>query len=224
MWPCTPCTVRRPESEPRRPILIMSPVSFSLEGSPTMHQSMRCAALHQRLDHALGAVDRRAFLVAGDQEGDRAAMAGVLGDEALGGRHHRRQAALHVGGAAAIEHAVADLGLERVRAPFLERARWARHRYGRRSRATAWPRRAPPRGCRRWRSAGARCESRSRPGARPSAAGSPRRRALRSCGRSSPGSALASRTWVPAGWRRAKDEARALYGAATRRASGLAGG
>ena len=40
MWPCTPCTVSRPESEPRRPILIVSPSSFSLEGSPTMHQSI----------------------------------------------------------------------------------------------------------------------------------------------------------------------------------------
>ena len=46
-----------------------------------MHQSMRGAARHQRLDHALGAIDRGAFLVAGDQEGDRATMLRVLGDE-----------------------------------------------------------------------------------------------------------------------------------------------
>jgi hypothetical protein len=36
----------------------------------------------QVLDDPLGTVDRGAFLVAGDQEGDRAAMLGALGDKA----------------------------------------------------------------------------------------------------------------------------------------------
>ena len=79
MCPCTPCTVSRPLKLPRRPILMVSPSIFSLEGSPTRHQSMRLAALAQHLDHAAGAVDRRSFLVAGDQEGDRAAMRGDTG-------------------------------------------------------------------------------------------------------------------------------------------------
>ena len=40
MCPCTPCTVSRPLKLPRRPILMVSPSSFSLDGSPTRHQSM----------------------------------------------------------------------------------------------------------------------------------------------------------------------------------------
>ncbi len=50
-------------------------------------------------------------------------MPGMRGDE-LGGRgHHRRKAALHVGGTAAIEHAVLDHRLEWIRVPVLERPR-----------------------------------------------------------------------------------------------------
>ena len=40
----------------------------------------------------------------------------------LGGGDHRRQAALHVGGAPSVQHAVADDGLERVRLPLLARS------------------------------------------------------------------------------------------------------
>ena len=77
----------------------------------------------QRLDDALGAVDRRTLLVAGDQEGDRAAMLRRLAHELGRRRDHRCESALHVGGAAAIQHAVADDRLERIRLPFLERSR-----------------------------------------------------------------------------------------------------
>src|ERR1700678_582679 len=39
--PRDPCTVSRPLKLPRRPILMVSPSVFSLDGSPTRHQSMR---------------------------------------------------------------------------------------------------------------------------------------------------------------------------------------
>ena len=65
----------------------------------------------------------RAFLVAGDQEGDLAAVVRVVLHEALAGDHHRGQAAFHVGGAAAAEHAVGvDQRLERLVLPLLHRA------------------------------------------------------------------------------------------------------
>ena len=68
------------------------------------------------LQHAHGAVDRHAFLVAGDQQADRAARRAVTkvlrrrGDE-------RRDAALHVTGAAAVQDAVAHLAGERTGLP-----------------------------------------------------------------------------------------------------------
>ena len=80
------------------------------------------AALAQRLDHLLGAVDRRAFLVAGDQVGDRALVLRVRLHEIFGGGDHGGQRALHVGGAAAKQQAVAHRGLERIALPFFERA------------------------------------------------------------------------------------------------------
>ena len=68
------------------------------------------------LDHHLGAVGRHAFLVAGDQEGERALH--LAGGDGLGGRRgeggHR---ALHVDRAAADQHAVDDLGGEGLAAP-----------------------------------------------------------------------------------------------------------
>ena len=81
--------------------------------------------LAARLEHfhdAARAVDRRAFLVAGQQERQRAGVVGMPGDEALGRSDHRGQTALHVGGAAAVQHAVAYDRLERVGLPFLARA------------------------------------------------------------------------------------------------------
>jgi hypothetical protein len=63
--------VTLPDTEPRRPILIMSPISSGLVGSPSTQASQLSPRLDcpfQQLDRA---VDRRTFLVAGDQEGDR---------------------------------------------------------------------------------------------------------------------------------------------------------
>ncbi|MNP06740.1 hypothetical protein D3C76_987370 [compost metagenome] len=72
----------------------------------------------QAFNHRLGAVMRRAFFIAGDQEGDLALVIRVVGDETLGGHGHRRQAAFHVRRAAAAEHAVlVDHCVERVDLP-----------------------------------------------------------------------------------------------------------
>ena len=62
------------------------------------------------------AVDRRAFLVAGDEEADRACER-ALGDEAQGGGDRGGDAALHVAGAAAPELAVGDFARKRVEPP-----------------------------------------------------------------------------------------------------------
>ena len=45
-------------------------------------------ALAQHFDHPTGAIDGRPFLIAGDQEGNRAAMLRVLSDEFLAGGQH----------------------------------------------------------------------------------------------------------------------------------------
>src|SRR5271170_5680143 len=64
------------------------------------------------------AVDRRTFLVAGDEEADRA-LKRPLGDEAQGCGHSGGDAALHVAGAPAPEFAVGNLGCERIKPPAL---------------------------------------------------------------------------------------------------------
>ena len=51
---------------------MVSPMAASLEGSPTTHQSMRSPPSREHLGHALGAVHRWAFLVARDEERNRA--------------------------------------------------------------------------------------------------------------------------------------------------------
>ncbi len=85
-------------------------------------------ALAQRLHHAARAVDRRALLVAGDQECDRAAMRRVPCHEFLAGRQHGREAALHVGSPAPIQEAVLDDRKEGIAPPLVQRTR--RHHIG----------------------------------------------------------------------------------------------
>ena len=46
--PGCPATVRRPDSEPRRPMRTVSPNACWLEGSPTMQKSMRCPRSRRR--------------------------------------------------------------------------------------------------------------------------------------------------------------------------------
>ena len=75
----------------------------------------------QGFDDPLGAVNRRPFFVAGDQEGDRSAVPRVGTHELLGGGDHGGEAALHVGGAATVQHTVADGGDEGVGSPLFKR-------------------------------------------------------------------------------------------------------
>ncbi len=79
-------------------------------------------ALHQYFDHPLRAIDRRTFLVAGNQEGDSALMMRTLGDEGLGGRDHRGQSAFHVRRAAPVERAGANVRFERIGTPVFQRS------------------------------------------------------------------------------------------------------
>ncbi len=80
-------------------------------------------ALHQFFDHPLRAIDRRTFLVAGNQEGDSALMTRTLADEGLGGRDHRGQSAFHVRRAAPVERAGANVRFERIGTPVFQRSR-----------------------------------------------------------------------------------------------------
>ena len=157
-----PCTVSRPLKLPRRPILMVSPSAFSLEGSPTRHQSMRFLALAQHFDHAARAVHGRAFLIAGDQERDACRDAsGYRPDELLAGGQHGGEAALHVGGAPAVQQAVANDRHEGIAAPFIQRPR--RHHVGVAGEAEDRTAAAAlaPRNCRPGQSAGSRREIRA---------------------------------------------------------------
>jgi hypothetical protein len=69
------------------------------------------------VDQRQGAVFRRAFLVAGDHEADRAGLGRHLG----GRGNHRRDRALHVDRAAPVEQRAAPLGQERSAGPALPR-------------------------------------------------------------------------------------------------------
>ena len=82
---------------------------------------------HQGLNDPFGAVQGRALLVAGDQEGQAAGNL-ALRQDLRDRRHPGRDAALHVDRAAAIEDAVLHLGLERARGPGLGRT--GRHHIG----------------------------------------------------------------------------------------------
>ena len=107
--------------------------------------------LHPRQD-AHGAVGGDAFLVAGDQQADRAARR--AGFEVLRGRGDERgDGALHVAGAAAVQDAVAHFRGERVAAPAAARRR-APRRCGRRSRNAGCRCRCGRTGSRSRRSAG----------------------------------------------------------------------
>src|SRR5439155_10633473 len=71
------------------------------------------AALGRPLQQLHGAVDRDAFLIAGDEERDRACRLPAAGAEVIEARRHRASdGALHVDGAAAVERAVENLAGE----------------------------------------------------------------------------------------------------------------
>ena len=67
----------------------------------------------QYLDHLDDAIGRRAFLITGQEHRDRAPVTRMCGHETLQRGHHRRNAALHVGGAAPVQDTLANLRLER---------------------------------------------------------------------------------------------------------------
>src|SRR6185503_18748401 len=79
------------------------------------------ALAHEPFADACGAIERGTFLVARDEQGDRARVARLRGDELLNRDDHRRDRALHVGSAAAIELAVAPDRGERIAVPRGER-------------------------------------------------------------------------------------------------------
>ncbi len=120
MWPWMPCTVSRPDSEPRRPILIVSPRVSWLLGSPITHQSMRSPR------DARVSTTRRVPSIDGpssslvSRKASEPRWCRVTRDESLCRDHHRRETALHVRRAAAIQPSIADLWREGIRGPVLE--------------------------------------------------------------------------------------------------------
>ena len=76
------------------------------------------AGLTHEIDQRAGAVQRRAFLVAGDDEADRPCLDWDIGHR----RNHRRDGALHVDRAASVEQFTAHFGIESPARPAL--ARW----------------------------------------------------------------------------------------------------
>src|SRR5690606_36493165 len=84
-----------------------------------------------------GSVYRRAFLVARDEEGDRAARRAVALQILKRCGERRRQSALHVDGAAAPEHPVGGLARERIETPTFRVAR--RHHVRMTGEHEAWP-------------------------------------------------------------------------------------
>ena len=123
-----PRTLSVADSVPRRPTRSRSPSFAFDEGSPVMHQSMRLATLAEGFGDAAHAVDGIALLVRGQQQRDGARMPRMRGDESFQRDHERGDAAFHVGGATPVQHAVADLGHERIARPALARTR--RHHVG----------------------------------------------------------------------------------------------
>ncbi len=77
----------------------------------------RLALFLQPLQHPDRAVDRRAFLVAGDQQADGTVEFATLGQESRDGRDKGADSALHIRRAPAVENAVRDLGPEGRLAP-----------------------------------------------------------------------------------------------------------
>jgi hypothetical protein len=80
------------------------------------------AALFQLLADDHGAVDARAFLVAGDQQAMPMGRIGMCGQELLHRHREGGDRGLHVGRAAAVQLAVAVAGHEGVAGPLLQRA------------------------------------------------------------------------------------------------------
>ena len=143
----------------------------------------------------------------------RPAWRGMRGDEFLGGDDHRGQRGLHVGGAAAVQLAVAVGRHEGRAVPLVDAGRWARRRCGRPAPASGPGARrcARPTGCRRGRPSGpnGRC-SQTKPSAssrcaisawQPASSGVTDARAISCSSRRSVASTGSSRASIDAGAR-----------------------
>ena len=116
MWPCTPCTVRRP-LERAAP----ADLDRCRRRCARSRARPRCTSRCARRARAAVSTTRRVPSTDGPSSSlvIRKAMrsrdgCGCVGDELLGRGQHRREPALHVGRPAAVEHAVADRGPEGV--------------------------------------------------------------------------------------------------------------
>jgi hypothetical protein len=122
MWAWMPLTVSLPVRLPRRPFLIMSP-SFSTEvGSPTMQKS----SFSPRFSSCSQTTTVPSTLGPSSSLVIRKAMSDVrvrvLRQEFFDRHGKRRDRRLHVGGAAAIQQAVAVAGHEGIAGPLFQRA------------------------------------------------------------------------------------------------------
>ena len=114
-----------PDKLPRRPMRTVSP---SFDGARRLADDAvlkRLAAARQRLHDLQRAVVGRAFLVARDQQADRARDPRIAFDERSTGIDHRGETAFHVGRAAADQLVALHGRRERIDVPLL--ARSARH-------------------------------------------------------------------------------------------------
>ena len=156
-----------PDSVPRRPFLIMSPSVSRDDGSPTTHQSMRWPRSAELVGDAAHAVDWPApssSLVSSSAM--RAACSGCAATNSSQRDDHRGDAALHVGGAAAVQRAVAHASARTASLSTPRAGRSARRRCGRGTRAPGRRAVRRPEVVDRRRSASARSRSRRARGAR----------------------------------------------------------
>ena len=103
---------------------VLDHVAQALDGRGLAHDAevdpfVGCRELFNDFDRA---VDRRAFLVGSDQQRDGSRGLRMRDDEAFHRGHERRQRALHVRGAAAVEPALALRRHERIGLPSVARA------------------------------------------------------------------------------------------------------
>ena len=88
-------------------------------GGLTEDAMVECLAIvFHPFEHFHRTIDGRAFFITCDEKTNRATKIGMPVDEAQRGRNGRRHAALHVGCAAAIHFAVANIARKRRHAPF----------------------------------------------------------------------------------------------------------
>ena len=111
-----PVTTSVPFCEPRRPTLMVSPSSVGAGRLAEDAVVEFFAALGGPLQELDGAVDGDAFLVAGDQERDRA-LGRAAGEMIERGRDRAGDGALHVDRAAAVERVADDLAGKRRARP-----------------------------------------------------------------------------------------------------------